>query len=112
MSNRTQIQRLKTLYCVDNVAPFSRDQGNSGGVFALSGAFAGLLIHARFKVASFTSMVETVIAHWESFPRIPPPNGSVLASSHGWASSTRYGTVAYGEIDDLVDGLKRRGKMR
>jgi hypothetical protein len=74
-------------------------------VFALSGAFVGLLIHARFKVASFTSMVETVIAHWESVPRIPPPNGSVLASSHGWASSTRYGNIAYGEIDDLVDGL-------
>jgi hypothetical protein len=44
------------------VARFSSEQGNSGNVFALASALAGLLIQARFKVASFTSFVERVIS--------------------------------------------------
>jgi hypothetical protein len=38
-------------------------------------------------------------------PRILSQTDSVRASSHGWASSTRYGQVAHGQIDHLVDRL-------
>jgi hypothetical protein len=38
-------------------------------------------------------------------PRIPSQTDSLRASSHGWASSTRYGDVAHRQVDHFVDRL-------